>query len=49
MKKTLGALALALGLGLSPGCAKHTSRTKLEQRVTRQEVFDFSELGKKAV
>ena len=45
MKKTIGALALGLAMiaGLGPGCARHTSKAKLEQRVTRQEIFDFNE------
>lgn len=43
MKKTIGALALALGIGLSLGCAKQNTSQRLEQRISRQEIFDFNE------
>jgi hypothetical protein len=42
MKKTIGTLALALGLSLIPGCARQKTSTKLEQRIPGQEIFDFN-------
>lgn len=42
MRKTIGALALALGLAFSPGCGSKQTPQKLEQKVCEHAMFGFS-------